>query len=46
LNESEKYHTEWKISYNMKEPLKSVKSEWRIRAAGFETDETAEVIRP
>lgn len=33
------------MPYNIKEPRKSVKSEWRIRAADFETDETAEVIR-
>lgn len=33
------------MPYNIKEPRKSVKSEWRKRAAEFETDETAEVIR-
>jgi hypothetical protein len=37
---------EWKkMPYNVKEPKKSVKSEWRKRAAEFETNETAEVIR-
>lgn len=33
------------MPYNVKEPKKSVKSEWRKRAAEFETDETAERIR-
>ena len=33
------------MSYNIKEPKKSVKSEWRKRASEFETDETAEGIR-
>ena len=33
------------MPYNVKEPKKSVKSEWRKRAAEFETDETAEKIR-
>ena len=33
------------MPYNVKEPKKSVKSEWRQRAAEFETDETAEKIR-
>ncbi|RPJ79608.1 MAG: hypothetical protein EHM20_00910 [Alphaproteobacteria bacterium] len=33
------------MSYNTKEPKRSVKSEWRKRAAEFETDETAERIR-
>jgi hypothetical protein len=34
-----------KLPYNIREPGKSVKSEWRKRAAEFETDETAEKIR-
>jgi hypothetical protein len=33
------------MPYNIKEPRKSVKSEWRKRSAEFETDETPEVIR-
>ncbi len=33
------------MPYNVKDPKKSVKSEWRKRAAEFETDETAERIR-
>ncbi len=33
------------MPYNIREPKKSVKSEWRKRAAEFETDETAEKIR-
>ena len=33
------------MPYNVKEPKKSVKSEWRKRAAEFETDETSERIR-
>ena len=33
------------MPYNIKEPRKSVKSEWRKRSAEFETDETAEIIR-
>jgi hypothetical protein len=31
--------------YHAREPKKSVKSEWRMRAADFETGEPAEVIR-
>ena len=33
------------MPYNIKEPGKSVKSEWRKRSADFETDKTAELIR-
>ena len=33
------------MPYNAKEPRKSVKSEWRMRAADFETSEPSEVIR-
>ena len=33
------------MPYNAKEPIKSVKSEWRMRAADFETSEPSEVIR-
>jgi hypothetical protein len=34
-----------KMPYNVKEPKKSVKSEWRKRPADYESDETAEKIR-
>ncbi|WP_440945314.1 hypothetical protein ACSAZL_14350 [Methanosarcina sp. T3] len=33
------------MTYNARKPGKSVKSEWRMRAADFETGEPSEVIR-
>ncbi len=33
------------MPYNVREPKKSVKFEWRKRTAEYETDETAERIR-
>lgn len=33
------------MAYNAKETRKSVKSDWRMRAADFEAGEPAEVIR-